>query len=261
MALTDGADFLGARVALNDTFALTVAHARAAETATAGLEDEVLTAEETSAYLAQDPSHLRSAENTEAAVTWRFAPWGVAGVNVARTDEANSLLGSDEAGALTLTSQAATTSVGFGVKLNLSADWIATASWSRGATEATPNASGLAQSFSGIESQAYGIALAKRGVFGANDSIGLAISRPLHITAGTAVVTASTGVTEAREIIYTSEVLNLASPTPETDIEIGYSARIGEALTLQTSAMYQQNAGGVQGEDALAAFVTLKGAW
>jgi len=261
VALTEDADFLGARVAVSDTLAFTFGHARAEGNATLGLEDEVLTVEESIGYLTQDPSHLRSAENTAAAVTWRFAPWGVAGINVARTDEANSLLGSGEAGALALTSDAATTSVGFGVRLNLSEDWIATASWSRGSTEATPYANGLAQRFSGIESQAFGVALAKRGVFGDEDSLGLAVSRPLHITSGTAVVTASTGVTDTREIVYTTEVLNLASPTPETDFELGYSARVGEALTLQTSAMYQQNAGGVQGEDAVAAFVALKGSW
>ena len=117
------------------------------------------------------------------------------------------------------------------------------------------------ESFSGIEAQAYGVALAKRGVFGEADSLGLAISRPLHVTSGSATVTASTGVTEAREIVYSTETLDLASSTPETDFELGYSAQIGDNLMLQTSTMYQQNAGGVQGENAVAAFVTLKGAW
>ncbi|NOT40212.1 MAG: S8 family serine peptidase [Alphaproteobacteria bacterium] len=261
LALTEEADLLGAGVALTDTLTLTFGHARGQENATFGLEDEQLTAEEAYAYLTQDQSHARSAENTLAAVSWRFAPWGVAGVNIAQTGEANSLLGSDEAGALMLTADAATTSVGFGVRANLGDDWVASASWSHGSTAATPVANGLVQSFSGIESQAYGFALAKRGVFGNVDSLGLAISRPLHITSGTAVATASTGVTETREIVYSTEVLDLASPTPETDFELGYSTIVGEGLLLQTSAMYQQNAGGVSGENAVAAFVTLKGSW
>ncbi|MFM9864232.1 MAG: S8 family serine peptidase [Micropepsaceae bacterium] len=261
MALTEDAALLGAGVALSDTLTLTFGHARTEESTNAGFEDEVLTAEEAYSFLTQDPSHLRSAENTVAAVSWQFAPWGVAGVNVAKTSEANSLLGSDEAGALMLTADAETTSIGFGVRADLGDDWVASASWSRGSTAATPVLGGLVESFSGIEAQAYGVAIAKRGVFGEADSLGLAISRPLHITSGSAVVTASTGVTEAREIVYSTEVLNLASSTPETDFELGYSAQIGDSLMLQTSAMYQQNAGGVSGDDAVAAFVTLKGSW
>lgn len=261
MALTEDAQLMGASVALSDTLSLSFGHARAQQETALGLEDEILTAEEAAAYLAQDPSHVRSADNTAAALSWTFAPWGVAGVNVVQSDETNSLLGSNETGALALTSTASTTSIGFGARFDLADDWVATASWSRGSTEATPVANGLVQSFSAIEAQAYGIALAKRGVFGENDTFGIAVSRPLHITSGTAVMTASTGVTEAREIVYATEVLNLASSTPETDIELGYSARIGDSLSLQASAMYQQNAGGVSGEDAVAAFVTLRGAW
>jgi outer membrane autotransporter protein len=87
------------------------------------------------------------------------------------------------------------------------------------------------------------------------------VSRPLHITGGTAVIHASTGVTEEREILYTTEVLNLASSTPETDYEVGYTAKLGESTTLQANAMYQQDAGGEQGENAIAGFVTLKTQW
>jgi hypothetical protein len=260
MALTQDAALLGANIALSDTLALSFGHARTQQEIF-GFEDEVLTAEEAAAYLAQDTSHVRSAENTVAALSWTFAPWAVAGINVAQSDEANSMLGGEEAGALALTSHASTTSLGFGARFDLGQDWVATASWSRGWTEATPVADGLVRSFSGIEAQAYGVALAKRGVFGDYDSLGIALSRPLHITAGTAVVTASTGVTETRDIVYTTEVLNLATSAPETDVELGYSARVGDGLMLQASAMYQQNAGGVSGEDAVAAFVTLRGAW
>ena len=129
------------------------------------------------------------------------------------------------------------------------------------ATDASPVAGALFQSFSTIESEAYGVALSKLGVFGDGDSLGVAISRPLHITGGSAVIHASTGVTAEREILYSSEVINLASSTPETDYEVGYTARLDDNLTLQASAMYQQNAGGEAGEDAVAGFVTLKGTW
>ncbi|MDZ4866824.1 MAG: S8 family peptidase [Alphaproteobacteria bacterium] len=261
LSLTSDAQFMGAGVKVADDVTLTFGHAATAETGVEMYEDGVLTIDETLAQLTQDPGHLRSAENTVAAMSWRFAPWGVAGFNVAHTSEENSLLGTQEQGALALTADAATTSVGFGARMNLGDDWVASVSYTRGTTDASPVAGGLFKSFSSIESQAYGVALSKLGVFGDTDSIGFAVSRPLHITNGSAVFTASTGVTEEREILYSSEVINLASSTPETDYEVGYTARLDDNLTLQASAMYQQNVGGDANEDAVAGFVTLKGTW
>jgi hypothetical protein len=261
MALTSDATFLGTAVTLGDGLTFTAGHAASEQSATSLFDDEALSTEETLAYLTQDAEHLRSARNTVAAMSWRFASWGVAGVNVAHTAETNSVLGTAEQGALALTAHAATTSVGFGVRANLGDDWVASASWSRGETDASPIADGLFSGFSAIQSQAYGFALSKFGVFGETDSVGFAVSRPLHITGGSAVITASTGVTEDREIIYSTEVLNLAGATPETDYEIGYTARLDGSLTLQTNAIYQQDVGGESGKDAIAAVVTLKGAW
>lgn len=261
MALTDGSDFLGAGVGFGDGVALTFGHARMDADAEAALADEALTVDEAYAHLSQDTTHLRSAQNTAAALSWRFAPWGIVGMNVTHTDEQNSLLGGMEQGALTLTADAATTSIGFGARANLGGNWVASASWSRGQTDAAAVANGLVQSFSPIESEAYGVALAKLGVFGKADSIGVAISRPLHITGGTASITASTGVTEAREIHYSTETVNLASLTPETDYELGYTASLGERVSLQASAMYQQDVGGAEGEDAIGGFVTLSANW
>jgi len=128
-------------------------------------------------------------------------------------------------------------------------------------TDATPAAGSFFQSFSGVESQAYGVALSKLGVFGDYDSIGVAMSRPLHVTGGSATITASTGVTEEREIIYTTEVVNLASATPETDYEIGYTAKLGDGLSLQANALYQQDLGGEAGKDGVAAYLTLTAQW
>jgi len=261
LALTSDAKFMGAGVKLADDVTLTFGHAATEETGLDIYEDGVISIEESLAQLTQDPSHMRSAENTVASMSWRFAPWGVAGFNLAHTSEENSLLGTQEQGALALTADAATSSVGFGARMNLGDDWVASVSYTRGTTDASPVAGGLFQSFSSIESEAYGVALSKLGVFGESDSLGVAISRPLHITGGSAVIHASTGVTEEREILYSTEVINLASSTPETDYEVGYTARLDDNLTLQASAMYQQNVGGEAGEDAVAGFVTLKGTW
>jgi hypothetical protein len=208
-----------------------------------------------------DLAHLRSATNTVAAASWRFAPWGLIGVSVARTQEENSLLGTFEQGALALTADAETTSVGIGARVNVGDDWVLSGSWSRGQTDATPATDGLFSRVSAVESEAYGLALSKRGVFGDNDTIGFAVSRPLHITQGSAVITASTGVTGAREIVYSTETVDLASTTPETNYEVGYTTKLDDVTSLQISAIYQQDVGGQPSRDAVAALVGLKTAW
>ncbi len=261
LALTQDAEFAAIGTKLGSGLTLTFGYASAQDDTTAALADETLTTDEREGHFAQGLSPVRSAENAVASLSWRFAPWGLIGAQVARTNEQNSLLGSEEQGALSVSAQAETTSIGFGARVNLSDDWVASASWSRGLTDATPVARGLFKSFSGIESEACGVALAKRGVFGESDSLGIAVSRPLHIVSGSAVITASTGVTETREILYSTETQSLTSATPETDYEVGYTAKMGEGLTLQTSVIYQQNAGGIEDDNAVAAFATLKGTW
>jgi hypothetical protein len=97
------------------------------------------------AKLTQDVEHTRSAQSTLAAMSWNFAPWGTAGVSVGMTEEQNSLLGSTESGALALTSDASTASVGTSVKLDLGDQWTISGSWSMGRTQASPVAGSIVQ--------------------------------------------------------------------------------------------------------------------
>jgi len=74
-------------------------------------------------------------------------------------------------------------------------------------------------------------------------------------------LTASTGVTGSREIVYTTETMNLASATPETDFEIGYTALIGDGAFFQANAIYQFDLDGISGADAIAGLATFKAIW
>ncbi len=261
LALTSDANFLAASFTSGNDLTFSFGHAASEQSATSKYSTEVMASDQVLAKLTQNSTHQRSAQNTVAAMSWKFAPWGVAGLNAAYTEEENSLLGTSEQGALALTASAATTSVGAGVRFDLGDDFVLSGSWSMGKTDAAPVNGSLFQSFSDIESQAYGIALSKTGIFSDTDSLGIAVSRPLHITGGSAVMRASTGVTEDREIVYSTEVLNLASSTPETDYEIGYTAKLDDGVTLQTNVIFQQNAGGEAGVNAVAGLVTLKATW
>lgn len=256
LGLTGNATFAAGSVRLGDDLTFTAGHAQSElEQNTFADRDPVR------AGLVQDLTHIRAAENTVASASWRFAPWGLVGINAAYTSEDNSVLGTREQGALALTSDAATASIGAGARVNLGGNWVVNAAWNRGETHATPLANALFYSVSAITSEAYGLALSKRGVFGAADTLGFAVSRPLHITSGSAVITASTGVTEEREIVYSSEIVDFANVQPETDYELGYGAKLGDVTTLQVSAIYQQDAGGQAGTDAVAAFASITTTW
>lgn len=260
-AFASEASLVAASVPVAEDVTLTFGHVSQDATHDAFLTDEVLTADEQRRWLRTDDTHVASGEGNSAALAWRFASWGIVGVNAGHIDEQNALLGGVEGGALALTSEAETTTVGTGLRINLDDSWIASAAWSGGVSRVTPLAGGLFANISELETSAYGVALAHRGIFGAQDSIGLAVSRPLHIVSGQAVFVASTGVTESREIVYTTEALDLASATPQTDFEIGYFASIGAATLFQVNAIYQQDLDGVSGRTAIAGLATLKTVW
>lgn len=203
-------------------------------------------------------NHLRSADAVMASAAYRASDDFTIGATLSLTDESNSLLGSDEMGALALTADAQTIAIGLQAKLALGDGWSATAAWSMGYSDVTPVANGLISSMSGVTSQAYGVALTKLGVFGDSDAFGVSVSRPLHMSGGSADVIASTGVTESREIIYGRERIDLASSAPETQIEAGYAMSFGDATRLSVSAIYQDNADGIEGRESVGAMLRLR---
>lgn len=203
-------------------------------------------------------THLRSADAFLATAEYRVDDTLSLAATASMTQEQNGLLGSDEAGALALTSEAQTLALGFQARLSLGDGWSATAAWSMGRSAVTPEATGLLSEVSAVTSQAYGFAATKLGVFGAQDSVGLAVSRPLHVTGGGATITASTGVTGARDIVYTRERIDLASGAPETQFEAGYATPLSEASRVSISALYQDNADGIEGKTSLGAIVRFR---
>ena len=261
LGLTSDADYAAGRYDFGDGLMFSFGHAEERADAAGAYNDGVLSLQEMVGLAQSDPLHLRSASNTAVAMSWQAAPWAMVGLNAGHTEEQNSVLGSSEAGALALIGDAQTTSFGLATRVSLGDDWVASASWSHGTTSASPSAGSLFQSVSQIESEASGVALSKLGIFGDHDSMGFAVSRPLHITNGSALLMLSTGVTDTREIIYSTERVALASGTPETDYEVGYTTKLDDGLTLEANTLYQQDVGGEAGRNGVAAFATLRARW
>jgi hypothetical protein len=203
-------------------------------------------------------THLRRAEGITASAAYSAGGGLSLGVTAGLTHERNGLLGSAEAGAWSLTSDAHTLSVGAQARMDLGDGWLATAAWSIGRSTMTPEANGLIREASMLMSQSYGAAVTKQGVFSEDDAVGLSVSRPLHITQGSALVSASTGVTETREIVYSHERIDLAASAPETQIELGYATSLGDAARIGLSALYQDNADGIAGKSSTGAIIRLR---
>lgn len=244
LSLTDGGGFAALQLETAPGLTLSFGQAwtsAADAAATPALAEEAFGAERTPG---------RSARATLVGAT--FAPddtW-LFGVTISATEEAHSLLGSVEAGALALTGESRTLAVGLSARAALGDGWSALASYAFGRSEADPAAGGVLQAIGPVSSAAYGVALTKLGVFDGDDGFVLAVSRPLHVTAGEAIVTVSTGVTDDRAIVYATERLDLRPEAPETQFEAGYAMSFGAASSLGVSALYQADAGGVAGADA-----------
>lgn len=249
LSLSDGGDFAGLSYRPFEDLTVRVAYLKSdRETRLPGIDLDSFAIDRV-----RDQKSVEQSSSTIAlALNWEAERWLGLSFNVARIAEDDSLLGGTEAGALALTDTAVTWSAGLSARVELGDGYRLTASYSRGRSQVERLPGSIATAFSSLTTAAYGVALTKQGLFGDDDLLGLAVTRPIHIVDGTASLTLATGVDADRRIIYGSEVLDL-SGAAETNVEIGYTAQFLDGLaSLSLSAAYQMDAGGVSGEDGIA---------
>lgn len=245
-ALTDGGAYSGARFSPTDGVTLRAGYASVAQK------------EKTFAIATASDSYgpagfpRRDARSAMFGASWDFAEWGGIGFTASRTAEGKSVLGGLATGAFAAADRAATTSLGMSARAKIGGGWTATLAWNEGVTRLDVPAGGLFTATDAIRSRAYGLALTKEGVFG-HDMVGLAVTRPLHIYRGHATLHAATAVEADGGLVFDTERLSLAASHPETDVELGYTARfLSGALTVQTNAAYQLDVAGQPGKSAMA---------
>jgi hypothetical protein len=241
-SLANGGSFIGSTIALADDL-----HLRFGEISLSP-EREPFNVNAYSAVddlIGQRPLYdLRRARGTMAGVSWDFARWGGLGVTATQIDEQNGLLGGYGSGALSVADSANTTALGVSARIGFGDGWVTTASYSEGITQLDLKPTGIFSRASDLHSRAYGIAVAKHGLFG-EDSLGFAVTRPIQIYSGTADITAADGVDANYNLALNSERISLAGVKPETDIELGYvTTFLDGALALQANAAYQLNTQG-----------------
>ncbi|HEY1630338.1 MAG TPA: S8 family peptidase [Rhizomicrobium sp.] len=247
-SLTDGGSFIGSRIALSDDLHLRVGASML--TAQHGEFDVPVfsMADQLLGTAGQAQYQQRTAQSTLAGADWDFASWGGLGVVATQTNEQNGLLGGLNSGSLAMASSASTSSVGMSARFGFGDGWVTTLSYSEGLTNLDLKATSLITGSDALHSRAYGVAVAKHGLFDEDDSLGVAVSRPVQIYSGGVELQAATGIDADGNFISGREHVSLASSTPETDFELGYvTTFMNGALSLQANAGYQSNVAGQAG--------------
>jgi subtilisin family serine protease len=250
-SFTDGGSYIGTTVSLADDLHLRVA-ASSLSPYRADYEVPVYS------YVQQTMGkpltyNQRSAQASMVALNWDFASWGGLGLTATQTSEQNGLLGGIASGAFDLANSANTTALGLSARVGFGDGWVTTVAYSEGITQLDLKSGSMFTGADALHSRSYGIAVSKKGLFDDNDSMGLAVTRPVQVYAGNLDLTAATSIDKNRNLTFSHETLSLASATPETDVELGYvTTFLDGALALQANAGYQMNVNGQSGSNSLA---------
>ncbi|MGH6871935.1 MAG: S8 family peptidase [Rhizomicrobium sp.] len=245
-SLTDGGSFIGTNIAVSDDVHLRFGASEL--TAQHGIYDVPVFSMESQVMGPQAAYNQRQAQSTVAGMDWDFASWGGLGLVASQTSEQDGLLGGMASGSLSMANQANTSALGMSARFGFGDGWVTTLSYSEGLTTLDLKSSGLITGSDPLHSRAYGVAVAKHGLFADNDSLGLAVSRPVQIYSGGIDLQAANSIDDAGNLLLGQEHVSLASSTPETDFELGYvTTFMNGALSLQANAGYQSNVAGQSG--------------
>ncbi|MBI3675308.1 MAG: S8 family serine peptidase [Proteobacteria bacterium] len=248
--LTGGGNYVGATIDLEDDL-----HLRLAETSLSRFSSDFEVP--VFSYLAQIEGDRygvdqRQAQSSVASLNWDFADWGGVGLVASQTSERNGVLGGLTSGLLAVADSADTSALGVSTRIGFGGGWVTTIAYSEGITKLNLKPGALFTQADALHSRSYGIAVAKHGLFDEGDSLGLAVSRPVQIFDGDAILRAVTGLDAAGAPNFQDEKVSLVSKSQQTDFELGYvTTFLDGALALQANAGYQMNLGGQEGQDSL----------
>lgn len=188
-----------------------------------------------------EPS-LRSAGTTTANISWNLNDWSEVGITASHAAGNPLLLGSFASPIATGPSPE-NSALGISARVGFAEGWVTTLAYSEAITQLDLSQMAAANS---IRSDAYGIGVAKTGLFG-NDALGIALSRPPQIY----------GVNGLGALV--NNFALSSTPARESDVELGYvTSFLDGTLALQANAAYEVNPAGVRGQNALAAVARAK---
>jgi len=185
---------------------------------------------------------IRSIGTTSATLNWNFSNWGGLGITASSSNANPSLL--SDVPALRNAAPAENTALGISARVGFGEGWVTTLTYAEGVQQLGLNRDKTGDS---IQSQGYGIGLAKTGLFG-DDALGIALSRPLQIYTGTN----NFGALNTNFALANTQAR-------ESDVALGYvTTFLDGSLALQANAAYQLNAAGARGQNAVAGVARAK---
>lgn len=192
----------------------------------------------------------REAQTSLAGIAWKFAPWGDVGLAATHNDVRDGMLGGLPAAGLSL-SKSTTDAIGASGQVALGGGWVTSFSYNEGVTQLDLRPSAALAS-EPMRNTSYGLAIAKRGLFG-EDALGIAVSRPLDPGVGGFTLGEAATADPFDGFISSATRPILNGATQPTDLQLGYVTTFMDgALALQANAGYQVNAGGQPGNSSVA---------
>ncbi len=200
---------------------------------------------------------VRQAETTEAGVTLNLTPWAGIDLTASQSTERDGVLSGVDTGANALTRSGKTDAVGLSARLGFGDGWVTTFSYGEGVTQLDLRPTPVIAGTDTLHSRAYGLAVAKHGLFSQSDSLGFAFTRPVESFDSIAALSEVAASSAARQ--GPLDQLSLAGASPETDVELGYITTFFDgALALKANAGYQMNLAGQKGLNSVTVLTRAK---
>ena len=167
------------------------------------------------------------------------------GVQVSALSEQGSLFGGSSSGAMSVNhSETIATGLLAGVKLSrrLSLQML----YSQGYTWVDEGDKSLLSNFKGLRSDSYAIGLQSKSLLSAGDSIGVSVSRPLHVNSGNLSMTVPGSINVyTGDVSFDSETIDLSGVQRQTDVELGYHLPLGKETGFAGYMRYRHDPTGV----------------
>jgi hypothetical protein len=208
---------------------------------------------DSAAPLALQMPELPREYSSSAALQWDVSKWAALQLTAVNGTGSSGLLGDYAPPPLAFANNLQTSSAGLSAHVTLGAGWVTSFSYNVNISRLDLKAGGTADlGTSTTHGDSYSVSVAKRGLFGSADSLGLSVSRPSEdYFGGISLTDADAGLENRIDLMRNYRSIAL-SDSKETDIALGYvTSFFHGALALQANAGYQMNANGQNGANGV----------
>jgi hypothetical protein len=159
-------------------------------------------------------------------------------LHLGELDENGSLFGGSSGGPLSV-DEARTTALGLSARYQLSKSVALVGDYSEGVTRVKDSPNSLVGDFSTLRTRSFGLGMVADSLFMPKDRFGFAVSQPLRVTRGSAVLDVPVAIDAGGHITREQDNISLAPPGTENDLEAFYKVALGKHSDLSTYFLYQ----------------------